>query len=97
MRYTPLDGGEAKCLAPEGVAPQLTVVERSLDPAAAARYKSRRRAEARVQRGLEIASASPIGSLVLSGFLPLSLVHLGLIGYVHVFVSDCMRLCTLAA
>ena len=36
---------------------------------------------------MELASASPVGSLLLSGLLPFSLVHLGLIGYAPVTKS----------
>ena len=76
-----LDGVGTRTLAPDGVAPRMTVVERSVDTAAGEAYRSRRRIAASLQTTVEHASTSPVGSLALAACLPLSLFYLNLMGY----------------
>jgi uncharacterized protein YbcC (UPF0753/DUF2309 family) len=79
LRFEPSDGGDISVLAPEGATP-VAVLHEVGDGADHARYRERRRLLARCSAVWEAASFSPLGSLALSLFAPLSLTRLWMIG-----------------
>ena len=82
IRYKPADGRDSMILAPEGQNPSVTLVEEETkeDCANTIKYQRRQRLTARFSLMWENASFSPLGSLLLSCFAPLSMARLYLVG-----------------
>lgn len=83
ITYVPIDGRDAMVLAPEGAQPVAVLAESDhmMHPHEVRRYRARRRWFARAAYAWEKMSFSPVGSLVLSSLLPVTLTRLWMMGY----------------
>jgi uncharacterized protein YbcC (UPF0753/DUF2309 family) len=81
IKYQPADGRDSMILAPEGQNPSAILIEDESDKLQAKVQKSRQKLFAWMNLLWEKASFSPMGSLLLTGFFPLSLSRLIAMGF----------------
>lgn len=81
IQYCAVDSFDQRTLAPEGQNPRAMLVEKEKVPGQVGRFRFWQRIVGNARLAWENASFSPFGSLVLSGFFPVSLARLFLMGY----------------